>query len=199
MSERRNLCWRLNWYRQSELEGSLLLGRMIRRTADPAIIGRLTKHCADEARHSWLWSRAIETLDLPPIRIHRSYQSFYLDEVKPPRTLVEVLALTHVFEQRVDQHFSAELERPNLPPVVRRTLRVMLRDEVGHLDWIAQWLSRRPEAERLLSEYRRADECVVQRLSPYGDRMWEIEGLGEELIGGGDADADRDTCQPHAA
>ena len=26
--EIRNLAWRLNWYRQSELEGALLLGRM---------------------------------------------------------------------------------------------------------------------------------------------------------------------------
>lgn len=199
MLERRNLCWRLNWYRQSELEGSLLLGRMIRRTRDPAIIGRLTKHCADEARHSWLWSRAIETLGLPPIRIHRSYQSFYLDEVAAPRTLIEVLALTHVFEHRVDRHFAAELQRPNLPAIVRRTIGVMQRDEVGHLDWIARWLSERPEAERLLAAYRQADARVVERLMPFEDRMWDIEGLGEELIGGGNEGADRDTCQPHAA
>jgi hypothetical protein len=199
MSEQRNLAWRLHWYRQSELDGSLLLGRMIRRTTDATIVGRLTKHCADEARHSWLWSRAIDALGLAPVRILRSYQSFYLDEVRAPRTLVEVLALTHVFEHRVDQHFAAELQRPNLPPVVRRTLGVMLRDEVGHLDWVAKWLSRRPEAEQLLSEYRRADALVVARLMPYSDRMWDIEGLGEELIGGRDEDAEPDTCEPHAA
>ena len=199
MSERRNLAWRLHWYRQSELEGALLLGRMIRRTTDPAIVGRLTKHCADEARHSWLWSRAIEALCLPPVRINRSYQSFYMDEVRAPRTLVEVLALTHVFEHRVDRHFAAELQRPNLPPVVRRTLGVMLRDEVGHLDWVGKWLSERPEAEPLLTDYRRADERIVERLLPYGDRMWDIEGLGEELIGDADEHAARDTCEPHAA
>jgi hypothetical protein len=199
MSERRNLAWRLNWYRQSELEGALLLGRMIRKATDATIIGQLTKHCADEARHSWLWSRAIETLGLPPIRIHRSYQSFYLEEISTPRTLVEVLALTHVFEHRVDQHFAAELQRPHLPPVVRRTLGVMRRDEVGHLDWVAHWLSRHAHAAELLAEYRRADERVVQRLLPYGDCMWEIEGLGEESGGDANERVDRDTSEPHAA
>jgi len=199
MSERRNLAWRLHWYRQSELEGSLLLGRMIRKTSDASIVGRLTKHCADEARHSWLWSRAIDALSLPPVRIHRSYQSFYLDEVSAPRTLVEVLALTHVFEHRVDRHFAAELERRDLPAVVRRTLGVMLRDEVGHLDWVAKWLAGQPEAERLLADYRRADELVVQRLMPFHDRMWDIEGLGEELIGGGHETTERTACEPHAA
>jgi hypothetical protein len=199
MSEQRNLAWRLHWYRQSELEGALLLGRMIRKTTDATVVGHLTKHCADEARHSWLWSRAIETLGLPSIRILRSYQSFYLDEVATPRTLIEVLALTHVFEHRVDQHFAGELQRPNLPAVVRRTLGVMRRDEVGHLDWVAHWLSRQAKADELLADYRRADDRIVQRLLPYGDRMWEIEGLGEELTGDADDHTDHHTSEPHAA
>jgi hypothetical protein len=198
VQERRNLAWRLSWYRQSELEGALLLGRMIRRTSDPALIVGLTRHCADEARHAWLWSRAIKALGLPHVRILRSYQSFYLDEVSAPRSLVQVLALTHVFEHRVDRHFTSELQRANLPDVVRRTLGVMLHDEIGHLEWVARWLSAHPEADALLTEYRGADERVLQRLLPYGDRLWEIEGLGVE-IGGGDENADRDAGEPHAA
>ena len=47
-----NLAWKLNWYRQSELEGALLLGRLVRQADDPELIARLTKHCADEARHA---------------------------------------------------------------------------------------------------------------------------------------------------
>ncbi len=35
MQNPRNLAWRLSWYRQSELEGALLLGRMVRQASDP--------------------------------------------------------------------------------------------------------------------------------------------------------------------
>jgi hypothetical protein len=186
MQEPRSLSWRLNWYRQSELEGALLLGRMIRHVTDPYLVCQLTRHCADEARHAWLWARTLETLDLPTVRIRRSYQSFYLDEISAPRTLTEVLALTHVFEHRVDRHFTGERRRPGLPDAVRRTLGILIRDERGHLDWIAQWLAARPESEAILARYRSADERVVERLAPYGERLWDVSGLGEELGGWND-------------
>jgi hypothetical protein len=181
MQELRSLSWRLNWYRQSELEGALLLGRMIRHVTDPYLVCQLTRHCADEARHAWLWARTLETLDLPTVRIRRSYQSFYLDEISAPRALAEVLALTHVFEHRVHRYFTGELSRPGLPDAVRRTFRTLIRDEQGHLDWIARWLAERPECEAILNRYRSADERVVQRLTPYGERLWDVSGLGEEL------------------
>jgi hypothetical protein len=188
MQERRSLYWRLNWYRQSELEGALVLGRMVRHVTDPYLVGRLTRHCADEARHAWLWMRTLETLGLPSVRIRRSYQSFYLDEIAAPRTLTEVLALTHVFEHRVHRHFMDELGRRGLPDPARRTFRAMLRDEQEHLDWICGWLSGQPAAKAILSRYRSADERVVQRLTPYRERLWDIEGLGEERTEGSDGE-----------
>jgi hypothetical protein len=184
MQGRRSLYWRLNWYRQSELEGALLLGRMVRHVRDPYLVGRLTRHCADEARHAWLWTRTLDTLGLPSVRIRRSYQSFYLDEISAPRTMTEVLALTHIFEHRVDRHFTDELGRRDLPEAARRTFEALLRDEQEHLDWICGWLSTQPAAGAILDRYRSADERVVQRLTPYGDRLWDIDGLGEELIEG---------------
>ena len=57
MRGRRSLYWRLNWYRQSELDGALLLGRMVRHVTDPYLVRQLTQHCADEARHAWQWAR----------------------------------------------------------------------------------------------------------------------------------------------
>lgn len=184
MQAQRSLAWRLNWYRQSELEGALLLGRMIRHATDPYLVGRLTRHSADEARHAWLWARTIERLDLPTVQIRRSYQSFYLDEISAPRGLADVLALTHVFEHRVDRHFTSELTQPGLPAAVRRTLSVLIREEQGHLDWIGRWLAARPESEAILERYRKADERVARRLAPYRERLWDVAGLGEELGGG---------------
>ena len=199
MQTLRSLAWRLNWYRQSELEGALLLGRMIRHVTDPYLVCQLTRHCADEARHAWLWARTLETLDLPTVRIRRSYQSFYLDEISTPRGLTEVLALTHVFEHRVDRHFTGELHRPGLPDAVRRTLRILIKDEQGHLDWIAQWLAARPESEAILARYRSADERVVRRLAPYGQRLWDVSGLGEELGGWNDDECRIEAEEPHPA
>jgi len=179
MHDRRNLEWRLNWYRQSELDGSLLLGGLVRLSRDPYLVQQLTKHCADEARHSWLWERTIVQLGLATVRIRRSYQSFYRDEIGLPRSTTEALALTHVFERRVHRQFTEDLAEPGLPEAVRRTLKTLIRDEEAHLDWIARWLESRAGTTALLDRYREADERIYCRLVGYRDRIWEIDDISE--------------------
>jgi hypothetical protein len=115
----RNLAWKLNWYRQSELEGALLLGRMVRVATDGDLIAKLMKHCADEARHGELWSECLRELGLPYVRIHRSYQSFFLEHRGTPASLTEVLAFTQIFERRVHKRFTDELADLALPPAGR--------------------------------------------------------------------------------
>jgi hypothetical protein len=182
MESQRNLRWKLNWYRQSELEGALLLGRLIRHATAPELIAQLTQHCADEARHALLWQRTLDALHLPAVRVFRSYQSFYQDETEPPTTAVEILALTHIFEQRVHSRFTEESKQPGVPQVVLRTYSAMLRDEQGHLDWVSRWLAGCDDAAKHLERYRLADERVYRRLAPYANRIWDIPGLGEEII-----------------
>jgi hypothetical protein len=181
MRDRRALSWLLHWYRQSELEGALLLGRMVRHAMHPRLVAELTRHAADEARHAWLWQRTINQLDLLPVRIDRSYQSFYAPEGVLPQRLGEVLALTHVFEQRVDAEFGGQLQDPHLPEPVLRTFRALLRDEQRHLGWIREWLARRPELRQLVEQYRAVDATVAARLRPFRDCLWEVPGLGEEI------------------
>jgi tRNA isopentenyl-2-thiomethyl-A-37 hydroxylase MiaE len=171
----------VNWYRHSELEGSILLGRFIRQATDPYLVRELTRHAAEEARHAWVWTRAIDAAGLPTVRIYRSYQSFYRDELAPPRSLLEVLALTHVFEQRVERRFTDELSRPGVPEPIRRAFSQMLRDEQHHLHWIGQWLARQSDAGIVLDRYRAADERVARRLTPFSERLWDVSGLGEEF------------------
>jgi hypothetical protein len=93
-----------------------------------------------------------------------------------------VLALTHIFEQRVDRQFTAERDEPGLPPTVKRVLSVLLKDEAAHLEWIAGWLAAHPDGERLVERYRSIDERVYRELLPYRDRIWDIPGLGEEML-----------------
>ena len=178
----RNLAWTLNWYRQSELEGALLLGRMVRLADEGELIARLMKHCADEARHGHLWSECIRETGLPYVRIHRSYQSFFLEHGASPSSLPEVLAFTQIFERRVHKRFSEEMEAPGLPDAVRATYAVMIRDEKDHLEWVHDWLKRLPESTALLNKYIEIDDAVYHRLLPDLGRLWVIPGLGEELV-----------------
>jgi hypothetical protein len=177
----RNLAWKLNWYRQSELEGSLLLGRMVRVAGKGDLIGKLMKHCADEARHGHLWSVCIQEIGLPYIRIHRSYQSFFLEHGASPSSLIEVLAFTQIFERRVHKRFTDELDGPGLPDAVRATFELMIRDEKDHLEWVHDWLKPLPEAATLLKKYIEIDTALYHRLLPFLDHLWDIPGLGEEL------------------
>jgi hypothetical protein len=57
-------------------------------TTDHAV-GQLTR-LRGQARHAWLWMRTLATLGLPSVRIRRTYQSFYLDEIPTPRTTIEL-------------------------------------------------------------------------------------------------------------
>jgi len=177
----RNLTWKLNWYRQSELEGALLLGRMVRVADDSSLVLPLTRHCADEARHACLWAECVEELGLPVVRIFRSYQSFYTEHGGVPTSIAEALALTHVFEKRVWRRFQQELNEPGLPLPLTACLRTLLHDEKQHLDWVRQWLATRPEGTDLLKRFARIDEEVYASLEPFEERIWDIPGLGEEL------------------
>jgi hypothetical protein len=180
------LAWKINWYRQSELEGALLLGRVVRQANDPYLIAQLIRHAADEARHAALWQETLERLDLPMIRILRSYQSFYGPHIEPPVSVPEVLALTHVFECRVDRQFAQELNDERTPSLMRKTIELLQRDEQMHLDWVAKWLKEQPDGESLIAAYRRVDELAYAELRPNEDQLWEVAGLGIELLAADD-------------
>lgn len=178
-SSTRNLAWRLNWYRQSELEGALLLGRLVRLAPEPELVARLTRHSADEARHAQLWADCILDLGLPFIAITRSYQSLFAEHGGPPAGLAEVLAFTQVFEQRVHKRFTDELARPDLPRRARETFAAMIADEKDHLEWVHDWLKLDPTAPTLLARYRAVDAAVYRAVLPHEDALWELR-IGHE-------------------
>jgi hypothetical protein len=180
--EVRNLAWRLNWYRQSELEGALLLGRMVRAANDSFLVRKLTRHAADEARHAALWADAIAEIGLPTIRIFRSYQSLYGDHGGMPVGMQEVLAFSQIFERRVHKRFTAELHQSDLPAPARRAFEIMIGDEYDHLEWVLHWLRTQADSEAVLQKYQSIDLAVYHEVLPYENRLWEMTGLGEELL-----------------
>jgi len=171
-----------------------MLGRIVRQAVDGYLIGRLTQLCADEARHARVWERTLLRLDLPSIRIFKSYQSFLLENIDPPGTVAEVLAFVHIVEVRARQQFEEEVSRPSLPHAARRTMAALIRDEQPHQDWIARWLAAHASAQPLLAGYRRVDEQVHTYLRPFEDRLWAIQDLGEELT-----DGDTDDRSTHSS
>src|SRR5215210_7421182 len=101
---RRNDLWLRSFYRESELAGALLMGRLAQQTDDDDLRVRLTEHCAEEARHAWAWTEAILEVGGTPLRVRETYQSRYHALLGDPSSVLEVLALTQVFEKRVMRH-----------------------------------------------------------------------------------------------
>ena len=166
----------LNFYRASELHGGLILGQMVRRTRDADLIMQLTKHSAEEVMHALLWTETIVAGGGRPAPLSDTYQNLYVEVVGTPISLLEVLALTQVFERRVYRHFTQHLRRPDVHPVVAKTLQRMLDEERGHLSWVKHWLDEQGRAKGrevtdVIRRYQVADQRVYDALSvEYGFR-----------------------------
>src|SRR5215207_1734743 len=160
----------LNFYRASELHGGLILGQVARRARDSALVLELTRHSAEEVTHSLLWAETIVAVGGRVRPVRETYQARYARHVGSPTALLDVLALTQVFERRVYRHFTEHLRRPGTHPRVRTTLARMLEEEKGHLQWVKRWLdaqARLPGSTvaATLRRYAQADAHVYAEMT----------------------------------
>ena len=186
-----NDLWILSYYRESELAGGLVMGRLARETDDDDLRVHLTEHCAEEAHHAWLWTETILRVGGTPKRVAETYQTRYYTEIGMPASLLEILTLTQVFERRVIRHFRAHLKWPNVHPAVAETLHRMIEDEVGHISWVKDRLDRyaaeRGEAAvaETMRRFTEVDERVYEAAMRYRDNARELldpvlRGNGQE-------------------
>jgi acyl carrier protein len=184
-----NDLWILSYYRESELAGGLIMGRLARETDDDDLRVHLTEHCAEETNHAWAWTQTILEVGGTPKRVAETYQTRYYAESGMPASLLEILTLTQVFERRVIRHFRAHLEWPNTHPAVAETLQRMIRDEVGHLSWVKDRLDRytAEKGDAIVAETMRrfteVDERVYEAAMRYRDNAREL--LDPSLRGNG--------------
>lgn len=177
-----NELWLLSYYRESELAGALLMGRLARETDDDDLRVRLTEHCAEEARHAWAWTECILKVGGTPKHVSETYQSRYHAAVGNPSNLLEVLALTQIFERRVVRHFRAHLSWPGTHPEVIRTLQQLIAEEAGHIRWVKDRLDAyaavngQHVVDEMLARFRRVDEEVYEGLKPYALCFEQIAG-----------------------
>jgi acyl carrier protein len=177
-----NELWLLSYYRESELAGALLMGRLARETDDDDLRIRLTEHCAEEARHAWAWTETILKVGGTPRRVSETYQSRYHAAVGNPTNLLEVLALTQIFERRVVRHFRAHLSWPGTHPYVKQTLQQLIEEEAGHIRWVKDRLDAYAAingdavVQEMLDRFKRIDEQVYNELKEYAHCFEEIAG-----------------------
>jgi len=177
-----NELWLLSYYRESELAGGLLMGRLARETDDDDLRVRLTEHCAEEAGHEWAWTQCIQRVGGTPKKVSETYQARYHAAVGNPTNLLEVLALTQVFERRVVRHFRAHLSWPGTHPEVKRTLQQLIAEEAGHIRWVKDRLDAYAAAngqavvDEMMERFNRVDEEVYNGLKQYAHSFEQVVG-----------------------
>jgi len=194
-----NELWILSYYGASELAGALVLGRLASQVDDDDLRVRLTEHCAEEASHAWLWTETILEVGGIPRRVSETYQTRYFAALGPPTSVIEVLALTQVFERRVMRHFREHLRRQGIHPAVARTLRRMIAEEVGHVGWVKERLDRCARegdagaVRAVLRRFAQVDRQVYAGLVEHRERFRELvdprrqDGMGGPSGTGGGA------------
>lgn len=131
-----NQLWLLSYYRNSELSGALFFGQLARSLRPSPIQCDMTRHFADEAQHARYWTECIERLGARPLKLQSAYQDRYLAAAGMPANLMEVLAITQIFERRVVAQYALHRRAPDLPSPVAETLDRIIDDERWHLEWI---------------------------------------------------------------
>ena len=144
----------------------------------------MTKHFADEAAHAYYWTDAIQRLGREPLKLKDSYQDQYNDAIGIPTNVMEVLAITQVFERRVINAYARHERVPNLDPVVKETINRIMGDEKWHIEWIKNALkSLEPEygkdhIDQTIKRYLLADKEI------YAKTMQELEERYDDLLKG---------------
>ena len=176
--------WLLNFYRNSELHGALLMGRLARTLTDTDLLVEMTAHCATEARHAAMLSRAIASaggrLDptIAPIQEH------YSGEGGVPGALVELLVVSETLERRVRASYHRHLANEAPHPAAKETLGAIVAEMEAkhgaeHAGWIEQALDRmdREAVARARDKWQAIDERVAARLTQSLDERFGMRSL----------------------
>ena len=161
--------WVLSYYRTSEINGALFFGRLARTLKPSPIQHDLTKHFADESQHAWYWTDCLDRLGKRPIKLSEGYQDQYLEAAGLPVNLMEVLAITLVFERRVINQYAKHLAIPDVIPEVKETIDRIMLDERWHVQWVRDALEGMEDKfgketiAETLRRYKEADREVYAR------------------------------------
>jgi rubrerythrin len=166
-----------NYYRDAELQGADLLARLLQHTDDPDLQIKLTRHLADEARHAWLWTERIMELGGKVTRVSDGYQRQLRKRVGIPTSVLDLLALTYVVEERAQKRYREHAVRPGVDPKTAALIQAMNEDEEWHLTWVGEKLKELEDAEgkgrcaAALARYRALENEVYAQLETEEKRV----------------------------
>lgn len=173
--------WILSFYRTSEINGSLFFGRLAKTLPPGPIQHDMTKHFSDESRHAWYWTDCMQRLGSEPLRLDETYQDRYLLAAGLPTNVMEILAITLVFEKRVIGQYSLHRAHPDLQPEIRDTIAQIMEDEKWHIAWVSSALEHLKadyggdRVDETLKRFHEADQQVYESvLREHADRLEEL-------------------------
>jgi bacterioferritin (cytochrome b1) len=172
-----------SYYRDAELHGANLLMRLMKLMDDPDSQVKLSLHVAEETNHAWLWTKRITDLGGEPMRVLDGYQT-RIGKRTVPRSLIDLLALTIVVEERAYARYQEHAARPNVDEETMNVLKAATKDEKWHISWIkgkldelaAQEEGGVERAQEMMARYREIDEAIYAQLAAK-----EREIFGDEL------------------
>lgn len=141
----------LNLYRNSELHGAMLMGRIARSVSSSEVLVGATRHCATEAQHAALLTELIAALGGTLDPTADTIQKRYSEDGGIPKDVADLLILSEVLEARVLTSYREHLERTDVHPKIRQALGHIIREEEAHSGddgWAERWLANLP-ADRL--------------------------------------------------
>ena len=175
--------WLVNFYRNSELHGALLMGRLARTLSDPALLVEATTHCATEARHASMLSQAIARSGAAIDPRLGTIQELYAAEGGVPSALVDILVLSETLERRVRESYHRHLREESPHALVAETLRSILSEMEAkhaseHAGWIETALDRSPahEVAAARTRWQTVDRAVAARLLADLDERFDARG-----------------------
>jgi hypothetical protein len=173
--------WILSFYRTSEINGSLFFGRLAKSIPPGPIQHDMTKHFSDEGVHAWYWTSCLRKLGSEPLRLDETYQDRYLVAAGLPTNLMEILAITLVFEKRVIGQYALHRGTPGVQPEISDTIARIMEDEKWHISWVSAAIEGlKPEygagrVDETLRRFHEADQHVYESvLREHHDRLDEL-------------------------
>ena len=161
-----------SFYRDAELRGARLLFNLMGHLKDADAQLKMSKHLSDETRHAWLWTKRIADLGGAPVHIDDGYQRRLGLRAGVPKTVIDLLALTMVAEERAQSRYIAHSALPDVDPETREVLKAVTEDESWHLSWIEKKLREiakeqgaEQAADEAIERYRRIDREVYAMLA----------------------------------
>ncbi len=161
-----------SFYRDAELRGARLLFNLLGRVKGGEAQLKMSAHLADETRHAWLWTKRIADLGGEPVTIDDGYQRRLGLRTGVPKTIIDLLALTVVVEERAQMRYNAHMALPGVDPETMDVLKAVTKDESWHLSWIERELrdiakaeGKEAAADEALARYRKIDREVFATLA----------------------------------